>query len=517
MQQRKNNNPVLWSDIPDIDVIRVEDTYYMISTTMHTMPGGVIFRSYDLVHWEIATYIFDTLDGTKEQKLEDKKGIYGKGMWAATFRYHEGMFYIIFVCNDTKKTYLYTSNDINGPWNKQYIDGFYHDCSLLFDDDGRIYLVHGNRSIHLVEMKKDLSGPLEGGIDKVILVDTEDYGLGFEGAHLYKIHGKYYIFLIHWLKKGSGRRVEACYKADQIDGEWIGGDVVDDDLGYHNKGVAQGCIVDTPEGKWYGMLFQDRDAVGRVPCIVPMQWVDDMPVFGVDGKIPAYVETKSTRPDYQYTPIITSDDFNYEFNQDGFVSLNLAWQWNHEPDATLWSVTERRGYLRLKTNDVRTNLVQARNTLTQRTLGPYCTGTIKLDGSKLNEGDYAGIAAFQSNYGFVALTKENGQYYIVMLGRSEQKLDENGWPERYDMNPGIEYARVEVPSPIVELRVCCNFDDSIDEADFYYMDEDTWVKIGVTLHMKYTLDHFMGYRFALAYFSTKISGGIADFDYFRFE
>lgn len=85
-------NPVIWSDYPDIDVIRAEDTYYMVSTTMHFMPGAVILRSYDLCHWEIISYVYDTLDSTEGQKLSDGKGIYGKGMWAASLRYHKGVF-----------------------------------------------------------------------------------------------------------------------------------------------------------------------------------------------------------------------------------------------------------------------------------------------------------------------------------------------------------------------------------------------------------------------------------------
>ena len=140
-------NPILNMDFPDPDVIRVEDTYYMVSTTMHFMPGCVILRSYDLRNWEIAGHIYDSLDGTKGQRLQDKRGIYGKGMWAASIRYHKNKFYVCFAANDTGKTYLYHSHTISGNWKKQEIEGFYHDCSLLFDDDDRVYLVYGNTEI----------------------------------------------------------------------------------------------------------------------------------------------------------------------------------------------------------------------------------------------------------------------------------------------------------------------------------------------------------------------------------
>ena len=125
-------NPITELDYPDPDVIRVDDTYYMVSTTMHFMPGCEILRSYDLIHWEHLSYVYERLDSTEEQRLVGEKNCYGKGMWAASLRYHKGMYYICFVANDTGKTYLYTADDIEGPWEKRIIEGFYHDCSLLF-------------------------------------------------------------------------------------------------------------------------------------------------------------------------------------------------------------------------------------------------------------------------------------------------------------------------------------------------------------------------------------------------
>ena len=253
-------NPVIWSDYPDIDVICVEDTYYMVSTTMHFMPGAVILRSYDLCHWEILSYVFDTLDSTEGQTLSDGMGVYGKGMWAASLRYYKGVFYVCFVANDTGRTYLYQAENICGPWKKQYIEGFYHDCSLLFDDDGRVYIMYGNRQIYITELKPDLSAPLEGGLNRMVLEDTDNYKLGFEGTHLYKINGKYYAFFIHWAE--GGRRTEACYMAESLEGEFTGGDILDDAFNYKDCGVAQGGIVQAHNGKWYGMFFQDRGAVG---------------------------------------------------------------------------------------------------------------------------------------------------------------------------------------------------------------------------------------------------------------
>lgn len=191
-------NPITELDYPDPDVIRVDDTYYMVSTTMHFMPGCEILRSYDLIHWEHLSYVYERLDSTEEQRLVGEKNCYGKGMWAASLRYHKGMYYICFVANDTGKTYLYTADDIEGPWEKRIIEGFYHDCSLLFEDD-HVYIVSGNRNVRLQELKKDLGGPKEGGLDRILVSDSRNPGLGFEGSHFYKIDGMYYLFLIHSL------------------------------------------------------------------------------------------------------------------------------------------------------------------------------------------------------------------------------------------------------------------------------------------------------------------------------
>ena len=256
-------NPLTCLDYPDPDVIRVGDVYYMISTTMHFMPGGEILRSYDLVHWEHLTFVYETLEDLPSHRLEDGTGIYGRGMWAGSLRYHEGTFYACFVANDTHKTYLFTANRIDGPWARKTIEGFYHDCSLLFDD-GRVFIAYGNTEIKITELDADLSGPKEGGLDRVIVNETGNQMLGYEGAHFYKINGRYYLFFIHSLPD-RWRRVVACFSADSVDGEFTGGDVFNDDFGFCGQGIAQGGIVDTPDGRWFGIFFQDRGAVGRIP------------------------------------------------------------------------------------------------------------------------------------------------------------------------------------------------------------------------------------------------------------
>ncbi|HBU82723.1 MAG TPA: acetyl xylan esterase [Paenibacillus sp.] len=507
-------NPIIWADYPDLDVIRVDDTYYMVSTTMHMMPGCVILRSYDLVHWETAAYVYDRLDDTPAQCLEEGKQIYGKGMWAASLRHHQDTFYVIFVANDTYKTYLYTAKSISGPWKKHNVEGFYHDCSLFFDDDSRIYLVHGNAEIYLTELSSDLSGPEPGGVQRMIVKDRQPYFLGYEGAHFYKINGKYYVFLIH-ISKALGRRTQACYMADSLESEFIGGEVFNDDMGYFNAGVAQGGIVDTPDGDWYAMLFQDHGAIGRIPVLVPLHFENDIPVFAKQAPNQILIPSTRPRPDYTYKPLVGSDSFYYEPDEDGRVRLNDFWQWNHTPNDDLWSVTDKPGVYRMQSGDIRPNLTFAVNTLTQRAVGPASEVIVTLDGSRLKDGDYAGLCFLIGTYGMIALTKNEGQFYLVMLARTSE--DASIFGNLVDAEPATEYARIPIAESVVTLKATGNFVDNQDECSFFYQDGARWKPLGITHKMFYKLDHFMGCRIGLFLYSTKMIGGTADFSNFEYQ
>lgn len=494
-------NPITRLDYPDADVIRVEDTYYMVSTTMHFMPGCEILRSYDLRNWEHAAYVYDKLDSTPGQKLEDDKGIYGKGMWAASIRYHEGKFYVVFVANDTHKTYLYTASDINGPWKKSQIEGFYHDASLLFDDDGKVYIVYGGKQIYITELNEDLSGPKEGGLHRLAASDEGNPVLGYEGSHFYKINGKYYIFFIHSLRD-CWRRTESCFVADSIDGEFVGCDVLNDDRGYCGQGVAQGGIVDTPDGKWYAVLFQDSGAVGRIPVLIPIAFENDFPVFGDKGKIPEYFDVTSTRPGYEYKPLVESDDFKGE--------LKTCWQFNHEPDETLIHHDKENGIWSITTDKVCQSLVLAKNTLTQRMLYPGCAGEVTVDGSKLNDGDFAGLCALQGNHASIGLTKENGELFLVM-----REVPANAKED-------VEVERIPWTEQEARFQLVVDFTRMKDTATFYYQDKGhryyrPWKKLGNDHKLFFNMDHFCGCRFGLVIYSTKEAGGSADFKNFVYN
>ena len=499
------------SDYPDPDIIRVGDTYYMVSTTMHFMPGCPILRSYDLVNWEIVSYVYDTLESNKKHSLESDKNIYGSGMWAATLRHHKGRFYTCFASNDMNKTYLFVTDNIEGSWERRGIEGFYYDCSLLFDDDDRVYIVHGHGDIHITELRPDLSGPLEGGLNRVILSDEKGIPLGYEGSHMYKLWGKYYLFTIHAPEKDKFFRTEACFVSDSLDGEFKGGDIVHDDLGFFGNGAAQGGIVDTPDGQWYMFLFQDRGAVGRIPVIVPIKWENNFPV--IEG-IPQTLAVNSTKPEHIYEALWGSDDFSYKPGE----KLKRFWQWNHNPDNGGWNAGE--GRLEITTDKVCFNLCQAKNTLTQRSAYPRCSAEVTVSASRLNEGDYCGLAALQSNYGAIALTKRNGKTVLVMMARQKPSgscAHTYNTGIRCDNDLPTEYESIVLDSDNIRIGVYFDFTDLRDEAEFYYYADGEKRKTGITHKLYFWLDHFTGCRFALFAYSSKKAGGIAEFSDFVYN
>lgn len=506
---------ILKTDYPDPDVIRVGDTYYMVSTTMHFMPGCVILRSYNLVDWEIVTYVYETLEETDGQRMKNHEEIYGQGMWAASLRYHQGTYHICFVANDTGKTYLYRSREITGPWVKTEIEGFYHDSSLLFDDDGRAYLAYGNTQIYITELNEDLTGPRPGGLHKMVMEDTGDVRLGYEGTHFYKINGKYYLFFIHWPRQEGARRTEACFMADQIGGPYTGGDVLDDDRGYCGQGVAQGGIVDTPDGRWFGILFQDSGAVGRIPVLTPVRWERDFPVFGEEGRVPSSFTVPDNRPGYRYLPLYGNDDFSYTPKPDGSVRLKPFWQWNHAPEPDGWRVDAQRKALCLTAGRVCQNVTQAVNTLTQRLMYPGSEAAVTVDASRLLDGDVAGLCLLQGDYAYVGIEREGERYMARLFVRPEGKENAMGQPE--DVTVPFVAAEQCLDSPRLRIRVRADFENMRDLAGFELWQDREWKFFGPAVKLYFKLDHFCGVRAGLFCYGTKSSGGTAAFSEFTHE
>ena len=551
LQTEKIQNPMLWADCPDPDVIRVGDTFYMVTTTMHLMPGAPVMASKDLKNWETVGYVFDRLtDSPKYDLLQGTA--YGRGQWATSLKYHDGKFYALLAPNErgrTGDTYIFTADKAEGPWTLLSRMRHFHDCSLFFDDPplsppsqggtpsisplsggkqgGKVYVIYGTGE--MMELKPDLSDVIEGTHQQIFLREEDEKGL-LEGSRMIKHNGKYYLLMIsHTYAPGRHRR-QVCYRADDIHGPYEKQVILESEFGGFSY-EAQGTIVDNKDGDWLGIIFQDRGGVGRVLTVMPCRWINGWPMLGdEDGKVPEQVRPMvSGEPE---TRIVKSDDFEGK-------TLGLHWQWNHNPVNTAWSLTERPGHLRLKTSRIVSTLYLAPNTLTQRMEGPACSGAISLDISKMKDGDCAGLAAFNSDTGALTVKKQGKKLVLEMSEQtvelSERDKEVTGFEEKViesiPLSSKIPLSSLLSPlsskplSSKIWLRIDADFRPTgkgggRDAANFYYsLDGKEWTKIG-TCDYRLRFDwrrFFMGTKFGIFCYATKKTGGYVDIDAFDYH
>ncbi len=508
--------PTLYSDIPDLDIIRVEGSYYMVSTTMNMCPGVPVMKSTDLVHWEIVNYVYDTFEDDDFTNMDNGKNMYKHGSWAASLKYNEddGRFYVAFNSND-HGFYVYTTTDIeNGQWQRYSIKDQFHDPGLFFDD-GKMYVFSGS-TMQQIELN-DAKGTVQRVGKSVQMFNASGWSL-WEGVHVYKVGEYYYLFIIA-SPEGKWMRTEVCYRSKTLEkGDWEEQIIYQGGSGGSGNGLAQGGIVDTPYGDWYGFLFQDRGGVGRIPSVVAVNWdytddegnsYKDWPMLGTYDQNGNFQPSKSEKAmtinlndSGRGNYFLGDDDFSYNEGD----KLKLIWQWNHNPQNDFWSVTANPGYLRLTTDRTVENIFNAHNSLTQRTYGPTCKSETKISVANMKAGDYAGLASVADHGAMVGVKcDEDGTKYITQSTNQFLKDPvDNGQVELGDATE-------------VYLKIEYNF-KSGDKANFFYSLDggESWTKIGKEQKLAFSTDTtFMGARTWLFNYATKEAGGYVDFDYYK--
>lgn len=504
------SNPIFYDEFSDPDLIRVGDTYYMTGTTMHAMPGLPILRSKDLVNWEFVAYAMDRLDLAPRFRLEDGD-VYGRGIWAPSLRYHDGTFYIFSNVNGFA-TQVFSAKNPAGPWTRHQMDVSLHDLSVLFDDDGKIYVVWGYRDLKIAQLTSDLTGIVPGTQRQLF---TKQSQMG-EGAHLYKINGKYFILSAWW----DGRMRMPAARADNILGPWevnpavsidedfglaegyrLVNDRTDNDFAMKEPNLSprgrmslhQGGIVQTPKGEWWGFSMLDYNSVGRLVSLSPVTWQEGWPYFGLPGNLGrtprTWVKPAMDRPEAVHVPYERNDTF------DGHV-LKPVWQWNHVPVDEAWSLKERPGHLRLHTLPAK-SFWHARNSLTQRAIGPESTASLMLDASHLGAGDVAGLGLLSHPYGWIGVTPRRGGLEVL-------SFDERTGQRRV----------ASIRGKRIWLRASCNF--MTEKSQFSYSTDGRIYKpLGDPFIMFAQGRTFQGIRYSMfAYNETGMKGGYADFDRF---
>lgn len=506
-------NPIFYDEFSDPDLIRVGNDYYLTGTTMHAMPGLPVLHSRDLVNWEFLSYAVDKLDLGPGYRL-DGGDIYGQGIWAPSFRYHNGNFHIFANVNG-QMTQHFTAANPRGPWTRSAMKRSLHDLSVLFDDDGKVYVVWGYQDMHFAELDSTLTD-LVPGTERVLF--AKDAGMG-EGAHFYKFNGSYLITSAWYAQRmrlaaARAARPEGPYEvnkeisADEVFGLREGyrlrgngtGPTISvtppNPTGRGHMSMHQGGIVQTPSGEWWGFSMMDANSVGRLTALSPVTWSNGWPYFGLPGNLGrtprVWVKPMTATSVPARSPYNRNDSFNGP-------KLANVWQWNHAPDDARWSLKERAGYLRLHSLPAKDFWV-ARNSLTQRAIGPKSTATTQLDASGMRIDDVAGLALLNRPYAWIGVRR-------TASGLLLQQFDQTG-----DSSVATPLGATRV-----WLRVTCDF--LLEHARFEYsIDNKLWRSFGQPFTMAFQLKTFQGVRFALFHYNTGgAPGGFADFDLMRVD
>ena len=481
-------NPPLFADYPDPDIIRVGDDFYFVTTTFVNSPGMRIMHSKDLVNWQIATHVIPRLDGREEFDLENG-GDYRQGVYAPSLRYHQGTFYLAETIQELN-TRIYYSKDIRGPWQYHELNRAAFDPALFFDSDGTAYIATSggwDGHIQLLRLSKDLS--------RVVDSNEIHYIQGAEGSHIVKRDDWYYLF-----NAIPSRLAMTVSRAKDLYGPWETNprDQIDDRTGGH-----QGAIVDLPDGNWIGFAMKDDGAVGRVTNISPIYWENDWPVWGIPNA-PHRIPKKPRKPIRGHLPTqpATTDTFDSK-------QLGLQWAWNHNPDNSRWSLSERPGFLRLKPTQAK-EFWWARNTLTQKAQGPWSRGEVKFDVSNMESGDVCGFGTLGKFSGHMSVnrSKDGALFLSAILIESTAKGPVTD----------VRVACRPIDADTVFLRTELDFSDNTAKCS-YSTDGERWTNLGGAFPMAFDwrTGTFQGEQFAIFCFSPHPGHGFVDVDFFQLD
>ena len=485
--------------------------------------------------------------------------IYGEGIWAPCIRYANGQFYVFSNVNG-KGLQCFTAKDIRGPWEHHNMQGRIYDLSVLFDDDGKIYAIHNYGEVHCTELKADMSGPIEE-TDRIIIPNGSAVGEGhhvykIDGMYYiistdYRPNGR---TLCSRSKSIWGPYETCVITADENFGyhaapitQWRGGRIMPDGTKFGIpqvdkdatacSNIHQGGIVQDTHGQWWALLMQDFHSIGRTTTLAPITWKDGWPFLGLEGNLgraprtwfkPGEAPLSSSEkaplsfPEGHTIDLTGNnnaapsgavdgassgavrgtydrcDDFNYPPSTLRLhpSALKPIWQWNHNPDDKMWSL--KGGRLRLNTMPA-DQLMWARNTLTQRVIGPSSIATVELFVKGMKDGDVCGLGNINIPCSWIGIVKQGGGLTLRWFWQADN--------DTVDVPVGL-------PNGKIWLRMSGDYDN--DKATYAYsLDGENFQTIGHEMQLSYQLTTFQGSRHALFAFNVNgRNGGYAEFDNF---
>ena len=509
-------NPIIPADYSDLDCIRVGNDYYAISSTMQFSPGMTVLHSRDLVNWEIAGNAVSDLTQISPALSWEKMDRYGRGIWAGTLRHHNGRFYLFFG-TPNEGLFMTSAPSAAGPWEPLttlLAEEGWDDCTAIWEDNGKAWFLatcfaQGYKT-YLFPMAPDARS-----IDRSKARFIHE-GYGREASKLIHHDGYYYlVFSEH--RDGIGRYVLA--KRDKkMTGSFSEERQLLQACREANE-PNQGGIIQGPDNNWYFLTHHGSgDWSGRIMSLLPVTWKDGWPLMGdIRDTIPGVMTWQAAMPKNEKwgvrsegTPgtsrienetcrLQRSDDFDYAASHQSSVinQLSPQWQWNYQPRADKFSLTERPGWLRLYAFRPleKDRLLKAGNTLTQRSFRSTSNDVIvKLDISHLADGQHAGLCHFAEHSGALGVVRENNTTYL------EQRHDDR------------TMRGIALKTDYLWLRSTWGLDGQ--SAFFYSLDGDHFTPLG-----EYSLSwgFYRGDRIGIYNYNDVSDDGFIDVDYLHYD
>lgn len=483
-------NPVLPSDYSDLDCIRVGPDYYAISSTFQFSPGVVILHSRDLVNWSILSHAVTDLTQIGPDLNWDRMNRAGKGIWAGAIRYHDKKFWIYFGTPD-EGYFMTTAPHPKGPWQPLHPvlkEAGWDDCCPFWDEDGQGYFVgtkfRDGYKTYLYKMTPDGREIVPG---TGVLINE---GKGREANKLYKVNGWYYHFFSQ--HEGRGRYV-MMQRSRSIIGPYTEVKQLTRAERAANE-PNQGGIVQTEQGDWYFFTHHGRGSwEGRAASLLPVTWTEGWPILGTIGADGIGGMAWTGRKPVPGTKIVTPQ------TDDDFTSSSLPpqWEWNYQPRKEKWSLSDRKGWLRLHAflplqPD---NLLKAGNTLTQRCLRTSANEVIvKLDLSGMADGQKAGLCHFAGRHSALGVSQDGTKRYLE--ARNEGKL---------------------IPGPLLsgnDLWLKSTWGMEGMSQYSYSLDGKTFTNFGEPYQLAW--GSYRGDRIGIYSYNNRAEEGYVDVDFFRY-
>ena len=529
-------NPILAGFYPDPSICRVDNDFYLVTSTFAYFPGIPVFHSKDLINWKLLGHVMDRREQMDTQGLGISRGIF-----APSIRYHEELFYVTCTLVDKGGNFIVTAEKPAGPWSNPVwipeINGI--DPSPFFDENGKAYIVYnsiapdnkplydGHRTLRMYEF--DLEHLRVTGEEMLLVnggVDLSKQPIWIEAPHIFQKDGYYYLIAA---EGGTAEQHSAVvFRSKNVAGPYIPYEHnpilsqrhLPPDREHPVTSTGHADFVRTPAGDWWSVFLgcrtyppyeKDYYNTGRETFMAPVVWKDGWPVINPDEEEVQYSYpnpipgTRLAETGFPYSGNFTiRDDFDTE-------QLNPNWVFLRTPHEQWYNLTNQQGFLSIKLRPETCSGTGNPSFLGRRQQHLNSAASLSVRFDPQAENEKAGLLVFQSeqHWYFIGKSLEGGNP-VIQLYQSNKA--------------GVKLiASQPAPGQYVEQAVSLKIESAgIDYSFYFSYDNESWTLLadqvdGSFLSTK-VAGGFVGCMYALyASSHNRPSSNIALFDWFSYQ